>query len=130
MKYVRRRNARTLLPLIRNHSAIGSEHHTDRWSAYFRINRIRGRRYRHRGVNHSHTFIDQLTGVHTQSIEALWSRVKHDFMKYRGIHRRHLNKYLDVWAFMNNMEKEGKNVWEEMLMCIGQMQVHIRRPHN
>ena len=130
LRYVRRRNARTLLPLIRDHAAVGCEHHTDRWKAYIRINRIRRKRFRHRAVNHSRTFVDKLTGVHTQNIEALWSRVKRDFLKYRGVHRLHLNKYLDVWAFMNNMEKEGRNVWEELLMCIGQMQDSVQRPHN
>lgn len=130
LKYVRRRNSRTLLPLIRDHAAPGSEHHTDRWGAYIHINAIPGRRFRHRSVNHSVNFVDLLTGVHTQNIEGLWARVKSDLLKYRGIDRRHLNKYLDVWVFMNNMDKEGKNVWEEMLMCVGQMQHTVRRPHN
>ena len=58
--FVRRRDARTLLPLIVQHIAPGSRVMSDMWAAYGRIRRIRSmvggqitRRYHHTTVNHS-----------------------------------------------------------------------------
>ena len=40
LRYIRNRRAATLLLIIRRYSAIGAEHHTDRWRGYLNINRI------------------------------------------------------------------------------------------
>jgi len=75
MQVVQQRNAATLLPIIQAHVAPGTIIHSDEWRAYSRVARLppvaaRGT------VNYSVTFVDPVTGVHTQNAESYWNRVK------------------------------------------------------
>ncbi|EDO42125.1 predicted protein [Nematostella vectensis] len=47
------------------------------------------------GVVHRYNFVDPITGVHSQHIESLWSRLKSTVKERRGIRRVHLQSYLD-----------------------------------
>jgi transposase-like protein len=68
------RSAQTLLPLIRDHVLPGSIVYTDLWRGYSRISEELG--LLHFTVNHSETFVDPVTGVHTNTIEGSWNGLK------------------------------------------------------
>lgn len=70
---VQRRDARTLLKIIKKYVAPGSIIHTDCWRAYERIPRLVNRNgqsydYQHFTVNHSAHFVAE-DGTHTNTIE-------------------------------------------------------------
>lgn len=79
---MRRRDARTLLPIIQRHVQPGSLVYTDEWAAYRRIQRALG--FNHQTVNHSVNFVDPVTGVHIQHAESNWSAAKDKFKKMKG----------------------------------------------
>ena len=69
MHFVRRRTAAHLIPVIRSFSNRVQIQVTDAWRAY-RALRIFG--YAHWNVNHSRTFVNPQTGMHTQDIESFF----------------------------------------------------------
>lgn len=71
---VETRNAATLLPIIARHVLPGSVVHTDLWRAYSNIERDLG--LLHFTVNHSESFVNPVTGVHTNTIEGTWNGLK------------------------------------------------------
>jgi transposase-like protein len=68
------RSAATLLPIIARHVLPGSIVHTDLWRSYFGVADLIG--VSHLTVNHSQTFVDEDTGVHTNYIEGSWAGIK------------------------------------------------------
>ena len=68
MEMVARRDAETLLPIIRRKVAAGSIIWSDQWRAYHGLGNDVA--YTYQAVNHSENFVDPVTGVHTQSIES------------------------------------------------------------
>ena len=50
----------------------------------------------HNTVNHSHHFVDPVTGVHTQNIE---NRVKTKLKRMKGCHAHQLSSYLDEFMW-------------------------------
>ena len=65
---VRRRDASTLLQIIRRHVRPGSIIHTDCWAAYNEICNQEGYQFAHRTVNHEESYV-ALDGTHTNTIE-------------------------------------------------------------
>jgi hypothetical protein len=65
---VKRRNKRTLWPLIFKHIAQGTKIISDGWSAYKGLDQF----YEHEMVNHSENFKDPITGARTNTIEGCW----------------------------------------------------------
>ena len=68
MFVVDRRDAATLLPIIKRHIECGTEIHSDEWKAY---KKIKHHGYSHYTVNHKENFVNPKTGKHTQLIECL-----------------------------------------------------------
>ena len=68
MTIVSRRDAATLLPIIQRHVWPGTIIHSDEWAAYRQVQQLTPV-MQHRTVNHSITFVDPITGVHTQHVE-------------------------------------------------------------
>ena len=62
---------------------VGSILHSDEWKDYSPLRSNPD--YTHASVNHSKYFVDPVTGVHTQSIENIWMRVKRKQKKQAGI---------------------------------------------
>lgn len=73
---VRKRNARTLLPLIKRYIRRGSVIVSDEWKAYSGIRRMRGMLYQHRTVNHSQFFVNPANLATTNHVESMWQKGK------------------------------------------------------
>ena len=100
-----RRDANTLLPIIQAHVAPGTTVYSDEWAACNRVQSLPDVNSPQR-VNHSLHFVDPVTGVHTQTIESYWNRVKHKFKRLKGVHLHQLPSYLDecMWR-----ERHGRS---------------------
>ncbi|CAG7816161.1 unnamed protein product [Allacma fusca] len=71
--FVPNRSAETLVAKLRENVAAGSIIWSDLWRGYAGLEQAG---FTHQTVNHSLNFVNPETGVHTQAIEAAWSRVK------------------------------------------------------
>jgi len=103
MQIVPQRDARTLLPIIQQHIRPGTIVQSDEWRAYNRVQQLNP--VAHQTVNHSITFVDPVTGVHTQNAESYWNRVKTKFKRMKGVHELMLSSYLDEFMWR---ERHGK----------------------
>ena len=55
----------------------GAEVHTDDWGAYRNLHHHVPNITVHRTVTHQNSFVDPVTGVHTQEAESAWARLKY-----------------------------------------------------
>ena len=79
---VERRDANTLLPLIRQHIRAGTTIYSDGWAAYNTIGNQQNMNYTHDRVIHEYNFLNpQNPLIHTQSIENMWSQFKKTHLK-------------------------------------------------
>ena len=108
MEIVAARDAVTLLPIITAHLAPGTVVHSDQWRAYYRVGALPGVA-NHATVNHSVSFVDPVTGVHTQHIESYWNRAKVKLKRMRGCHADMLPGYLDEFLWR---ERHGQTKGE------------------
>ena len=98
LEIVEKRDAATLLPIIRKAVQPVTVIHSDQWRAY---NSIQSElNLQHGTVNHSVNYIDPDTGVHIQTIESYWAKAKYRFKKMKGISSHLLTSYLDerMWC--------------------------------
>ena len=92
MFVVQRRDADTLIPLIKRHCVTKSDIHSDEWRAYNKLNK---HGYQHYKVNHKINFVNPVTGKHTQLIECLWRVNKKQISnRIRGSCIENLKEYL------------------------------------
>lgn len=88
--YVKRRDARTLIPIIENEVLKGTTIYSDQWGAYNNIGELG---YRHIRINHSIEFVRD--GAHTNTIEACWGRLKTKILRMkRNVSSTKLPQYL------------------------------------
>ena len=95
---VDRRDAATLLPVIQQWILPNTTIWSDMWGAY---NNIAQLGYQHGTVNHIHNFVDPVTGVCTNRVEAMWQRSKAKFKSMMGpTNRAMIPDYLSefMWA--------------------------------
>ena len=104
MELVPQRNATTLLPIIQQHTVRGTTVWSDQWAAYNQIAALPGIAG-HSTVNHSLYFVDPATGVHTQTAESYWNRVKTKFKRMKGVSERQLALHLDEFMWR---ERHGR----------------------
>lgn len=114
MQIVQRRDAATLLPIIQNHVAPGTVIHSDEWAAYRRIAALPPVAS-HSTVNHSVTFVDPVTGTHTQNVESYWNRVK---LRMRGCHSDQIASYLDEFMWRERHGIEFTDAWVNIMRDI------------
>ena len=101
-----KRDAATLLPLIRNHVAPGTTIFTDQCSSYNTLQQS----HPHMTVNHSLYFVDPNTGVHINQCEGSWKHAKYmirggdnlDNVLGRFMFNHHFNvtgndKFINAW---------------------------------
>jgi transposase-like protein len=103
MVEVQNRDAYTLADIITTHVAPGSIIHTDCWKGYSFLSNID--EITHKTVNHSRFFKDPDTGVHSNTIEGTWEKVKSSISKrYRcsGALENHLMCFIWKYSTVNH----------------------------
>lgn len=92
LRLVKKRNKNTLLPIIKKHVKRRSLVVSDEWRAYTSLSQ---EGYRHVRVNHSQSYVDPQTGLHTQHIERAWQTYKREIWRMRANRSEStLKKYL------------------------------------
>jgi hypothetical protein len=109
---VERRDRETIVDVLSRHILPGTILHTDCWRGYFNIDTKLD--VTHSQVNHSLGFIDNDTGVHTQSIEARWAVLKRK-ITLRGRVESILPGYLleHIWRLKNK-----DHLWKAFLSSL------------
>ena len=95
---VHSRDAATLVSIINNHVAPGKIIHSDEWAAYTRIKSLPNVGS-HSTVNHSLTFVDPVTGTHTQHVESYWNHCKTKLKRMKGCVEHQIPSYLDEFMW-------------------------------
>lgn len=95
---IAKRDKLTLSDIICKFVEPNSIIYTDMWRGYAGLE---SHSFTHCTVNHSTNFVDPMTGVHTQTIEANWSGLKQTIpKKYRNA--KHVSFYLLLFMFRRN----------------------------
>ena len=119
MFIVQRRDAKTLIPLIKNNIRPDSDIHSDEWRAY---SKIKPNGYSHYTVNHKENFVNPETGKHTQLVECLWCVNKKQIPnRIRGKSVNILQLYLaqQWWKSVNG--NDGPNLFIKVLKILKQV---------
>ncbi|EFO98318.1 hypothetical protein CRE_20983 [Caenorhabditis remanei] len=106
------RSARTLLPILKRHVDSRSTIISDQWKSYATI---KNHFQRHETINHSNQFqrfADDGLDVNTNSIEALWTRLKDPLKKANGTSDELLPSYISEKVVR---EREGDNFFFRIL---------------
>ena len=103
MQIVHTRDSTTLQPIINNYVAPGTIVHSDEWVAYNRIGSLPNDGS-HLTVNHSLTFVDPVTGTHTQHVESYWNHCKTKVKQMKGCVEHQIPSYLDEFMWR---ERQG-----------------------
>jgi transposase-like protein len=99
------RSADTLLSVIEWWVAPGTRVMTDGWQGYNHIRTIQNGIYTHDVVVHDTHFVHPACNdIHTQSVEGMWSRVKHVLKKMRGTSSDLLSTYLAEFMWRESLE--------------------------
>lgn len=109
---VDRRDADTLLPVLREYVIPGSTVVSDLWGAYQTIN---NRGYVHLTVNHRLHFVDPITHATTNHVESMWCRAKQRNKKECGTTRDLLATYLTEFMWR---QRFGDDPFENLLRHI------------
>jgi transposase-like protein len=124
MVVVPSRGADVLLPLIKKYVRPGSIILSDLWAAYNGIESMLDDNYQplsyaHGTVNHSETFLDPDTLIHTNGIEGQWSHAKKSLPKF-GVHKALLDSYLGRFLWFRGARMESDDPFMYMLQTIAQ----------
>lgn len=114
--HVERRDAQTLLPIIRENVSRGSMIWSDEWRSYSRIGSEEDGLL-HESVNHSQNFVS-INGVHTQNIERQWEILKKKILRNMkgtstALLPTHLHEYM--WRSRHN-----EPIWEKFNSFLGE----------
>eukprot|EP00794_Sanderia_malayensis_P000800 gene800-93_t len=115
IQFVEARTARVLIPIIRAHIAPGSTIYSDGWASYRRLRRYG---YQHGRVIHQDNFVDPITGVHINGVEAYWSMAKQKIKAVYGSRLQLISSYLDEFMWR---ERFGQHT----AVAFGHMLEHI-----
>ena len=109
---VENRSSETLLEIIDRHVLPGSIIHTDMWAGYSRV--AENGTFQHMTVNHSRHFRDLITGVHTNTMEGTWNRIK-QVIRPRNRVANEMEEHL--WEFIWR-RKNKDNLWEALIAAL------------
>lgn len=105
----------TLMPHVRKHVIPASTIYTDEMGAY---DPLKQNGYKHQIINHSeHVYVSG--DVHTNTIEGFWSLVKRGIGGvYHAVSAKHLQGYLNEYAWRYNHRNEGRVMFETLLLRV------------
>lgn len=103
----------TLLPYVTEHVIQAAKVYTDEMGAYKYLNE---HGFKHEKINHSEKVY--VSGdVHTNTIEGFWSLVKRGIDGvYHAVSAKHLQSYLNEYAWRYNHRNEGRAMFETLLL--------------
>ena len=124
MRVVSNRSKETLQKYIRMYVKPGSVIITDCWAAYKDIKEMvdndgNDLDYVHYTVNHSSTYVDPVTGAHTNTVEGMWAHVKRCCPKL-GLRANFLDGYLCRFIWFKLTIALGKDPFFFLLECISE----------
>ena len=113
---VERRDRITLTQILQRVLLPGAEVHTDDWGAYRNLHHHVPNITVHRTVTHQNSFVDPVTGVHTQEAESAWARLKYHIKREKGIRKPDIQAFLDeqMWRDWKGLD----SVFDNMLVLI------------
>jgi transposase-like protein len=105
------RTAETLIAVIKDWIESGTTVISDCWAAYRTVG---NEGYRHQTVNHCISFVDPLTGAHTNTIESTWRHVKATLHPYNRMsdYMYSLSEYM----FRKKCTSEGRDPFTKLWM--------------
>jgi len=106
------RSSEMLLNVVEENVLPGSIIYTDMWRGYSAIKAELG--LQHLTVNHSETFVDPDTGVHTNTIEGTWNGIKYH-VSPRNRTKSNISNHL--FEFIWRRENQD-HLWESLLKCM------------
>ena len=106
-----------LLPIIQRHVLSGTIVHSDEWRSYSQVAGLPGVQS-HQTVNHYVTFVDNMTGAHTQNIESYWNCVKLKLKKMKGCHSHQIPSYLDEFMWRERFGETSSDSWRNIMLHI------------
>ena len=115
LQYVPDRSGDTLLPIIKEWCAPGTEIYSDGWAAYNSIEDIEDRDYEHGVVVHERHFVDPETGVCTNAVEEMWSQAKRKMKRMVGMHEHLIPTYLDEFMWLQRFGKTSEDAFQNMV---------------
>ena len=95
--------ASTLLPIMEQVCIPGSIIHSDQWKAYRSTNQRF--RFAHQTVNHTESFVDPITGAHTQNIVSIWNVCKYHIKQKKGVLGSKMKIMLQEFVWKHNIGK-------------------------
>lgn len=113
------RTEKTLIPLIQQHIAPGSQINSDCWKAYKSIGNL-PQNYTHGEVNHSKNFVDPFTHVHTQTVERMWRSVKRVKRISEGIQNKDVESHVSVYLWRNHFHVNQENAFMMTIKLISE----------
>ena len=106
--------ASTVMPLLRQNVQLGAKLMTDEFGIYNRA----GESFDHQRINHGRK--EYVRGeVYTNTIEGFWSQLKRSIHgTYHFVSPRHLQSYIDEFAFRYNHRKTELHIFDLLLQKI------------
>ena len=117
IQFVDSRDAPTLLPIIQRYVRPGSMIYSDGWAAY---NNLGNLGYGHEQVIHADNFVDPVTGVHTNGVEAYWSRAKQKIKAVYGSRLNMVPSYLDEFLWRERFGLQTAEAFNNMIEHIAE----------
>lgn len=107
------RNRNTIIPIIKNHVALGATIYSDMYSCYFNNRKnppesfLQQFGYTHSGVNHSIEFVSSIdASVHTNTIERVWRGLKSKLRDYKP--RKFMHEYISHYIMESCIPRDDR----------------------
>ena len=109
------RTAETLIDAIRRNIASKTTIYSDCWAAYNKITDHED--YKHGTVNHSIYFVDpDDPELHTNTIESLWKKLKHEALPCVGTRREYYDYYIAEYWWRQQLL--GRGAFRQLCLMI------------
>src|ERR1022692_216836 len=106
---------KTLQGFVKEYVLPKSTVFTDEFASYNGLDRIDGKEYEHKRINHE-SKVYVMGDVHTNTIEGFWSLVKRGIGGvYHSVSQKYLQSYLDEYSFRYNRRASGNLIFPAML---------------